>query len=233
MVQLCIRSLRARLDRRRGHGATTSDSFDERFGVHTNGITRLATLQIDSPHKQDGARYEPTDPDAFRRMIEHVPANLVAEATFIDVGCGRGRVLLLAALHGFTGIVGIDFSEELCQAARANIETYISASQTNARFRVEQVDASAYPFPPGPLVLFLYNPFNEALMTRFVSALAESWRNAPRIIYVIYSLPFWQMTWDAASMFTRVVSTPIWARDWYVIYRSSQTPRGSLKSHAK
>lgn len=216
---LCIRALRARLNGFRRREANTTYTFDEQFGVHTHGITRLAMLQIDSPQKQAGVRYEPTDPNAFRKMITHIPADVVARATFIDVGCGRGRVLLLAAQHGFTNIVGIDFAEELCHAARSNIEKYISQSHTAARFSVEQVDACAYRFPPEPMVIFLYNPFNEAVMARFVSAVEQSLNRAPRIVYVIYSLPFWRKPWDSSSTFKRSIRTSIWTKDWFVVYR--------------
>lgn len=219
VVALCIRALRARYDGLRTYETDATDTFDDRFGVDTRGITRLATLQIDSPHKRAGARYEPTDSNAFQRMITRLPVDLVARATFIDVGCGRGRVLLLAAQYGFANIVGIDFSEELCHAARGNIERYITKSPTAAQFSVEQADACAYLFPPEPMVIFLYNPFNEAVMARFVRSLEASLNKTSRSVYVMYSIPFWRKPWETSSLFERVICTPIWSQDWYATYR--------------
>lgn len=217
---LCIRSVRGRLDARTSHAGASRDAFDQRFGVSTSGIAALDDLHIDSPHKLAGARYEPTDPGAFAQVIAHLPSDLVNRSTFIDVGCGRGRVLLLAAEYGFRKIIGIEFAQELCDAARTNIARYCARTQSPARFSVEQVDACAFSLPLEPTVIFLYNPFNEAVMSRLVSNLQDSLAGTPRSFWVMYYLPFWRKPWDTSAAFRRAIGTRLWAKHWYTVYRN-------------
>jgi len=92
------------------HLSSGSD-FDRRFGVSTSGKIPLSALNIDLDNKAAGMRYEPTAPSAFSEMMAAaLPQKMFPRATFIDIGCGRGRVLLMAAEHGFRKIIGIDFA---------------------------------------------------------------------------------------------------------------------------
>ena len=79
----------------------------------------------------------------------------LAAFTFVDIGCGKGRALLLAEEYPFRKIIGVEFSRRLAKIAAANAaKSARSASQwftpTPANFN----------FPPEPLVVFLYNPFS-------------------------------------------------------------------------
>ena len=47
--------------------------------------------------------------------------NINANKNIVDFGCGKGRVLVVAAYYGFNKITGIDFAKELCDEARKNI----------------------------------------------------------------------------------------------------------------
>ena len=71
---------------------------------------------------------------------------------FVDLGCGKGRGLLLAKELGFGKIVGVEFSPSLAKIARRNVTRYKQIS-------VVQGDASKYIFPPEPIVIYMYNPF--------------------------------------------------------------------------
>lgn len=57
---------------------------------------------------------------------------MIPRATFIDIGCGEGRVLLMAAEHGFRKIIGIDLAADLCLTARGNVERYRRCSNSSA-----------------------------------------------------------------------------------------------------
>jgi 2-polyprenyl-3-methyl-5-hydroxy-6-metoxy-1,4-benzoquinol methylase len=65
-------------------------------------------------------------------MMAALPQKMIPRATFIDIGCGKGRVLLMAAEHGFRKIIGIDFAADLCLTARGNVEQYRRCSDNSA-----------------------------------------------------------------------------------------------------
>lgn len=64
------------------------------------------------------------------------------EVTFVDVGCGESRVLLMAAEFPFRQIVGVDASETLCDIAWKNVRT---ASGVRDGFENRRFDPTAPP----------------------------------------------------------------------------------------
>ena len=58
-------------------------------------------------------------------------------------------------------------------------------------FAVEAVcgDAREFVFPTGPLVVYLFNPLTEAGIEDVVANLAQSLRQYPRAVYLLYRNP--------------------------------------------
>jgi predicted RNA methylase len=106
--------------------------------------------------------------------------------TFIDLGCGKGRVLLMASDYSFQRIIGVEFIPELHRAAQKNIAGYSSDRQRCRRIEAVCVDARDLQFPPGPLVVYLFNPFSEATFARVLEYLRESDEKMPRPVYIAY-----------------------------------------------
>jgi hypothetical protein len=215
---LLVRAIRARLLHENAERLSSGSDLDRRFGVSTSGKIPLSALNIDSDNKAAGTRYEPTAPPAFSEMIAALPQKRIPRATFIDVGCGRGRVLLMAAEHGFRKIIGIEFAADLCLTARGNVERYRRCSNSSASISIEQRDACTYDIPNQPGVLFLYNPFNESVMRSFVTNVERSLSQHPREFYVIYYMPLWSKVWDASPIFSKLAGTHMWSADWYSLY---------------
>jgi SAM-dependent methyltransferase len=215
---LLVRAIRARLLHGNAERLSSGSDLDRRFGVSTSGKLSLSVLNIDSDNKAAGTAYEPTAPPVFSEMIAALPQKIIPRATFIDIGCGRGRVLLMAAEHGFRKIIGIDFAADLCLTASGNVEQYRRCSNNSAAISIEQRDASTYDIPNEPGVLFLYNPFNESVMRSFVTNVERSLSQHPREFYVIYHMPLWSKVWDASPIFSKLAGTHIWSADWYSLY---------------
>src|SRR5262245_28442779 len=108
-------------------------AFDRRRGIDTAGAWRP---------------YQPVHPAAFAEFMTHVPER----DTFVDIGSGRGRALILAIEHGFERAVGVEIDAEHHRIARANVRRF-------PEITVEHGDALTFAFPPGRLVIFVYNPF--------------------------------------------------------------------------
>jgi SAM-dependent methyltransferase len=215
---LLVRAIRARLLHENAERLSSGSDFDRRFGVSTSGKIPLSALDIDSDNRAAGTRYEPTAPTAFSEMMAALPQKIIPRATFIDIGCGTGRVLLMAAERGFRKIIGIDFAADLCLIARGNVEQYRRCSNNSAAICIEQKDACTYDIPNQPGVLFLYNPFNESVMRCLVANVERSLSQHPREFYVVYHMPLWNKVWDASPIFSKLAGTHIWSPEWYSIY---------------
>lgn len=136
--------------------------------------------------------YQPTDPAEFHEMIQRLQqlAQLnFADFTFVDLGSGKGRTLLMASDYPFLHIVGVELLPSLNEIARQNLSKYKSESQKC--FAVESIsaDATSYSFPNGPSVIYLFNPLRETGLRQVVLNLNESLRVHPRPVYILYHNP--------------------------------------------
>ena len=132
--------------------------------------------------------YQPTEPAAFREMLQAVPAEL-SRFVFVDLGSGKGRTLLMASEYPFQRIIGVELLPSLNQIAAENIGQY--RSETQRCFSVEsvQADAREFIFPAQPLVLYLFNPFPERVLRKVIENLELSLREHPRQAFVLYHNP--------------------------------------------
>ena len=99
-----------------------------------------------------GIKYEGCPP----LLVQDLLANLgiaYSEWSFVDVGCGKGRALMVADGFGFKEVIGVEYSSRLCAEAR----------RLAPRATVLCMDAAEYTFPEGKKVLFFYHPFDKTL----------------------------------------------------------------------
>lgn len=197
-----VRSLLARLSAPR-HGtqaATADDDFDRRYGVDTAGVIPQADLDVERDSWVHGSAYVATSPVDFAAVL--APFSLAPErSSFVDLGCGKGRVLLMAAALPFERIIGVEYSPALSEIARANLDRYRGPRKAR-RIEVHTGDAGEYDFPSGDLVVFMYHPFDEVVMARVLAQLSASLRAAPRRALVLYFKPVHASLWLQAELFS-------------------------------
>jgi hypothetical protein len=131
----------------------------------------------------------------------------VGEFTFIDIGSGKGRVLLMAADYPFRRILGIELFPALHRIAIDNIRHY--KSDTQKCFALESVceDARRFEFPPEPILLYLFNPLPEAGLRELLQSLERSVNEHPRRVLVLYSNPILENLFSESSRFTKIAGT--------------------------
>jgi SAM-dependent methyltransferase len=150
-------------------------AFDREHGVDTAGIVRLDELAFKSDSKVHGTRYEAITPEAFHGVLARVDLG-EQDLTFVDLGSGKGRAVLLASLYPFRRIVGVEFSPELDEVARRNVERFSGAEQRCDDIELRCEDAAAYDLPAEPVLVYIYNSFDRPLMQRVLANLAASGR---------------------------------------------------------
>src|SRR5204863_4068199 len=97
------------------------DSLDRSLGAETTRIVEIGALDIDSTNAVHAVRYQPSAVELARRSLADCRIDY-SQYTFVDYGCGKGRVLLLAAQHPFQEVIGVEFAPELHKIAEANLE---------------------------------------------------------------------------------------------------------------
>ena len=124
-----------------------------------------------------------------------------ARTTFIDLGCGKGRALVLAAQFGFRRVIGVEFDPVLAEAARHNADAWARRSSSQGSIEVVTGDARQFPFPPEPSLVFLFNPFGEAVTAPVVANLEQSLVDRPRDVHVLYLNPRAPAPWLSSQAF--------------------------------
>jgi SAM-dependent methyltransferase len=134
--------------------------------------------------------YQPTVEEEFAAIMQHLAVVDFERCTFIDLGSGKGRALLLAAMYPFARIVGVEVQPRLNAIACDNIERFNEAGQQCHSIESLCCDAREYEFPLTEIVLYLFNPFPDYVLRDVLANLVASARSAPRSILVLYNAPF-------------------------------------------
>jgi SAM-dependent methyltransferase len=105
--------------------------------------------------------------------------------TFVDMGSGKGRVVLSASTLPFMSVIGVEFSPPLCRIAERNLVTcrYLPRRATN--IRSVEGDATAFPVPDTPCIYYFYNPFSLEIMKSVIEKSKNSYFLCPRDIILI------------------------------------------------
>jgi hypothetical protein len=150
--------------------------------------------------------YQPTDPALFQEMMASLTIAFDT-FTFVDIGSGKGRTLLMASDYPFRRILGVELIAELHQAAVENIRAYQSATQRCSQIEALCADACEFPFPAEPLVLYLFNPLPESGLTRVIASIERSVAANPRPVWVLYHNPLLERVIGERTVFLRVGGT--------------------------
>jgi len=158
--------------------------FDWKFGIRT----LVTASDRTSPPKSFGIPYAPTKVKRLKRILGELCVSHT-QFTFLDIGSGKGRALLVASEFPFRRIIGVEILPELHFAAEKNIRSYRSATQKCRGIELVCCDATDYRMPAEDTVLFLSNPFESPIVSRVLAHMRESLQNHPRQFYLVYHNP--------------------------------------------
>lgn len=182
------------------------DGFDETHGTDTAGM--LIGRELGPATNKGGhllARYETTRADVIRMALDSLAIDF-SEFVFIDLGCGKGKPLLVAAGYSFRRLIGIDLSEVCIETTRRNIACYGPEPIDHTRIELAVQDVEDFVFPDCPMVIYLYNPFPPKLVAQIMARLELSLANDPRSVVIVYVDPAALGTVWRSPSFERVLT---------------------------
>jgi SAM-dependent methyltransferase len=154
--------------------------------------------------------YQPTEPSLFHEMIGVIssqPGFDFRNFTFIDLGSGKGRTLLMASDYPFRRIIGVELLPALHKIAKENLLKYHNENQKCFSLESICADATEFSFPAEPTVLFLFNPFPEAGLRQVIAKLEHSLLQDPREFFVLYHNPLLEHVLEANKSLATVART--------------------------
>ena len=157
--------------------------FEWGLGLDTAGRLRLEDVGAAGEGREN---YSPASWVALRRAF---PGGTPAPGeTFLDLGAGKGRMLLLAARHPLRRVIGVEVSPELAEAARSNLRRAAPYLRC-PRVEVVTADAATYAVPDDVGVVHIFNPFRGAVLTAALGRVLSSIDRSPRAVTLIYTNP--------------------------------------------
>lgn len=168
---------------RRGkyRSVNTFHPFDEAYGIDTKGAVPGWLLRDGSDADKFITAYAGCQPSCLRDALATLPAG--AGRSFVDLGCGLGRAVVLATEFEFSSITGVELSAGLCKKAEANIELFARKHPDRVRPRIVNEDARTFAYPAGPLVVFICHSFAAPILEKVLDRL-EGREN--RELFLIY-----------------------------------------------
>ena len=171
--------------------------FDRDYGVTTHAVLFLTDLDPDAVGDAGAhaTHYEAVPVADFRALLALVPPDAIANATFVDAGAGMGRAMILAAEHPFKQVVGIEVSPALHEVARENLTAARRRALRCHDLRLLRDDARIANYPPGDLVVFLFNPFDGEALAATLASIAQ--RHDAGRTWLLYHTPVERAVIDA------------------------------------
>jgi SAM-dependent methyltransferase len=162
--------------------------FDATHGTDTSGSVEVEALGFsDSDANAQAIRYLPS-PDYLTRWLLNTVDVDPRQTAFVDVGCGKGRVIAVASEFPFQRIIGIDLSFDLVATAVRNAGVLALRFPARTAIEAKVADAATFAYPDQSLLLHLYHPFRAAVLARVLDNLQSSVRHRPRRVVVAYLL---------------------------------------------
>jgi len=164
--------------------------------------------------------YQPIPPEQFQQIMSSLSPHLAPDTnfsqfTFIDIGAGKGRALLLASEFGFRRIIGVELLPELVAVARKNVK-HVEQRGVCSRIEVVCKDATNFIFPVEPVVVLLFNPLPQAALRRLIQNLEQWLRQNPHPVYVAYANPIFEQVLRSTQSLTKLCGT-----DQCLLFRNS------------
>jgi len=164
--------------------------FDRRFGTDTFTRRALSDLGVGAASGYDfeGWLTGPVNQQFFREIIRNTPAD-PRDFTFVDVGTGKGKAVMLATDYPFRRVIGVELSHELTEVARSNLRRYLAARGHTSTVQLLCRDFMKYEAPDEPVMFFFTNPFPSSIADLAIRHVEASIERNPRPVFVLYRKP--------------------------------------------
>jgi hypothetical protein len=187
--------------------------FDEMHGVETSGLIPGEKLRTGHPNDDEVTAYYGVAPSILRSLIEKwlgsKPSHSIEKVTFIDIGAGKGRGLLIASEYPFMRVLGIELNSALAALAQRNVAHWTNTQETLAPVTVIEQDATEFYFPEGPCLLFLFHPFESRVLAKLMRRIETQFAKRPGTVDMLYVNCECRALLDGHPAFTRLFFGPV------------------------
>ena len=183
--------------------------FDIVNNVQTSGLVHGRNLKTGHPHDKHSTAYYGIAPSVLIELISWWRATELAappeDYSFIDLGAGMGRGMLLAAQMPFREVIGVELHPDLAEVAQKNIKEWERAGRARCPMRIVCADVTQFKFPKNPCVGYLFNPFRAPVLKALLKHIEREFASRSGQIDLLYAND------ELAEVLT---NRPHWTRLW-------------------
>jgi SAM-dependent methyltransferase len=167
--------------------------FDARYGVETSGL--IGGGELRSGHRNDvfNTAYYGMAPSRFQWVMQSWIADqnhaAIEDYSFVDLGCGKGRAVMMASEFDFRQVVGVELHAGLARIAEANVAVWSAAGRAACPVQIVCQDATEFVFPEGACLLYLFHPFAAPVMKQLIERIEADFAGRPGLLDLIYFNP--------------------------------------------
>jgi SAM-dependent methyltransferase len=134
----------------------------------------------------DRVRYVPSPWYVLPRELRYLGVS--GEDTFLDLGCGKGRVVHQAARWPFRRVIGVEISPVLAEMARRGLAA-LRHQHRSRNVEIVVADAAEFRVPDDVTICYLYDPFHGQTLVAVLRSIIDSIDRHPRRVRIIYLDP--------------------------------------------
>ncbi|WP_321961426.1 class I SAM-dependent methyltransferase [Paraburkholderia sp. J7] len=183
-------------------GCLRRHPIDLQYGTDTSGLVDSNALQRDARLAGQLRPYMGSQPSIIRRALDTLGE--IGGYTFVDIGCGKGRPMIVASEYPFALALGYDISADLVRTANANAVVMARRFPQRPPIRALHANVADLNVPSGKVVVFLFNPFGPELMASLLEKLEAGLSGgAIQHLFIVYDNPVCSEVFDGSQLLQR------------------------------
>lgn len=193
--------------------------FDLKYGVHTTAHIIGSQLATGHAHDIYNTVYLPSHPSMVTSCIDQWRSFCTAgdpplEAyTFVDIGSGMGRAVMVASEYPFTRVIGVEMNPGLCEQARRNLTVWQNQPHACGNLAIANTEASEFEWPRTPIVIYMFNPFEAPVVEAVLQSLERALEQGTGPIDILYVYPAFASVLEAHPRATLIARTQSFLSD--------------------
>ncbi len=193
------------------------NKYDDLLNIKTEGHIDWESGQRDNYYKSEPTGYRELD-ELFRNYA------ILENSHFVDVGCGKGRVLFYVNHFLNIDVTGIELHPITFNHLEENKKSYLE-KYPKAHIELVQEKAEEYTIRSKDNIFYLFNPFSLSIFIQVLTNIVKSLIDHPRELDIILYYPSQEvlsiLDRETPLEFYQRVELPWYRsdRDSFVIYR--------------
>lgn len=159
-----------------------NEVFDDFLGVKT-GADEIDAI----PDRKIFAIYGPTSYSVLENLFIKYPFE--ANDHLVDFGCGKGRVLIMAAYYSCKKITGYELNAKRYDLLLKNIECFRNKFESDSTILTFNMNAEKVIIDDTTNKFFFFNPFHLKVYIRVFNEIQASLQRSRRDVYLFLHSP--------------------------------------------